>query len=74
MQLDAFTDLIAAITSRIATRPLDSTLQNDLNLAVPPHGSRCVYGPSSAHAPTVTSGRALVLYLLPEGQIEFTKS
>jgi hypothetical protein len=31
-----------------------------------------VYGPQSSHAPTVTSGRALVLYLLPEGRIEFT--
>ena len=31
-----------------------------------------VYGPGSAHHPTVTQGRALVLYLLPEGKIEFT--
>ena len=31
-----------------------------------------VYGPGSAHRPTVTSGRALILYLLPEGRIEFT--
>ena len=28
--------------------------------------------PGSAHAPTVTQGRALVLYLLPQGRIEFT--
>ncbi|MBS0449645.1 MAG: DUF4863 family protein [Proteobacteria bacterium] len=28
--------------------------------------------PGSAHRPTVTRGRALVLYLLPQGQIEFT--
>lgn len=28
--------------------------------------------PGSAHRPTVTEGRALVLYLLPEGQIQFT--
>ncbi len=28
----------------------------------------------SAHRPTVTQGRALVLYLLPQGKIEFTKS
>ena len=28
--------------------------------------------PGSAHRPTVTHGRALVLYLLPQGQIEFT--
>ena len=31
-----------------------------------------VYGPGSAHHPTVTGGRALVLYLLPGGAIEFT--
>jgi len=32
-----------------------------------------VYGPDTAHNPTVSEGRALVLYLLPEGAIEFTK-
>ncbi|WP_332750077.1 DUF4863 family protein [Hydrogenophaga sp.] len=32
-----------------------------------------VYPPGSAHRPTVSSGRALVLYLLPEGRIEFTR-
>jgi hypothetical protein len=32
-----------------------------------------VYGPDSAHYPTVTEGRALVLYLLPQGAIEFTR-
>lgn len=31
-----------------------------------------VYAPDSAHCPTVTGGRALVLYLLPDGSIEFT--
>ena len=31
-----------------------------------------VYPPGSAHRPTVTDGRALVLYLLPDGKIEFT--
>jgi hypothetical protein len=31
-----------------------------------------VYPPGSAHRPTVTDGRALVLYLLPGGRIEFT--
>ena len=30
--------------------------------------------PGSAHRPTVTGGRALVLYLLPQGRIEFTPS
>lgn len=33
-----------------------------------------VYGPDSAHYPTVSDGKALVLYLLPEGAIEFTKT
>lgn len=33
-----------------------------------------VYGPDSAHRPTVTGGRAYVLYLLPEGAIEFTRA
>jgi hypothetical protein len=32
-----------------------------------------VMPPGSAHRPTVSQGRALVLYLLPEGRIEFTK-
>ncbi len=31
-----------------------------------------VYGAGSAHTPTVSGGRALVLYLLPQGAIEFT--
>jgi len=31
-----------------------------------------VYGPGSAHRPTVAGGRAIVLYLLPHGAIEFT--
>lgn len=34
----------------------------------------CVYPPGSAHCPTVGQGRALVLYLLPEGQIQFTRT
>lgn len=33
----------------------------------------CVYPPGSAHHPTVAQGRALVLYLLPEGAIHFTR-
>lgn len=32
-----------------------------------------VYPAGSAHRPTVSDGRSLVLYLLPEGRIEFTK-
>lgn len=33
-----------------------------------------VYGPGSAHNPTVSGGTALILYLLPEGSIEFTRA
>ena len=33
-----------------------------------------VYPPGSAHAPTITGGRAIVLYLLPDGRIDFIKS
>lgn len=51
-----------------------------LNLPVTP-GARfndrpagwSVYEPGSAHTPTVTGGRAWVLYMLPEGAIEFTR-
>jgi len=38
------------------------------------HGAGwCVNEPGSAHHPTVSGGEALVLYLLPGGEIEFTK-
>lgn len=33
-----------------------------------------VYGPDTAHHPTVSNGRAIVLYLLPQGAIQFTKA
>jgi hypothetical protein len=32
-----------------------------------------VYEPGTAHHPTVAQGRALVLYLLPQGRIDFTR-
>ena len=48
--------------------PLDDTATFD------GHGAGwLVYGPGTAHPPTVAGGRALVLYLLPEGRIEFTR-
>jgi hypothetical protein len=46
-------------------------LQGDAHFDARPAGW-CVYPPGSAHRPTVTGGRALVLYLLPQGQIQFT--
>jgi hypothetical protein len=32
-----------------------------------------VYAPGTGHRPTVTAGRALILYLLPEGKIDWTR-
>jgi hypothetical protein len=48
--------------------PIDNTAQFDGRPA-----GWVVCPPGSSHRPTVTQGRALVLYLLPEGSIEFTK-
>jgi hypothetical protein len=57
--------------------------QGEIDLVMPLEGDArfdgrpagwCVYPPGSAHRPTVSAGRALVLYLLPEGQIEFTRA
>ncbi|MCD0502527.1 DUF4863 family protein [Bordetella petrii] len=48
--------------------PLDETARFDGHPA-----GWLVYGPGSAHRPTVTGGQALVLYLLPGGAIEFTR-
>ena len=56
--------------------------QGEIDLIMPLEGDAvfdghpagwCVYPPGSAHHPTVAHGRALVLYLLPEGQIQFTR-
>lgn len=33
----------------------------------------CVFEPGSDHRPTVTDGQALILYMLPDGKIEFTE-
>jgi hypothetical protein len=48
--------------------PIDDTAEFDGT----PRGWR-VYGAGSAHCPTVVGGKALVLYLLPDGAIEFTR-
>ena len=33
----------------------------------------CVFEPGSGHHPTVSNGEALVLYMLPDGKIDFTE-
>lgn len=56
--------------------------QGEIDLIMPIEGNATFDGrpagwlvcpPGSAHRPTVSQGRALVLYLLPKGEIEFTK-
>ncbi len=155
MSQDEFAQLMASITARIGGRPLDATLEAELNRALPADGAvvrsvvdacrdgiaagwMCsrehagirygrvvkpgpathgysvdvvemddvagghhrhpngeidlimpidatatfdgrgagwlVYEPGTAHVPTVTGGKAWVLYLLPQGAIEFTKT
>ena len=32
-----------------------------------------VYGPDTSHRPTITGGEAIVLYLLPDGKIDFAR-
>ncbi len=55
--------------------------QGEIDLVMPIEGDArfdgrpagwLVMPPGSAHRPTVSQGRALVLYLLPEGQIQFS--
>ena len=48
--------------------PIDGDAQFDGRAA-----GWCVYPAGSAHRPTVSHGRALVLYLLPQGAMEFTR-
>lgn len=48
--------------------PLDESAQFDGRPA-----GWLVCPPGSAHRPTASNGRALVLYLLPQGSIEFTR-
>ena len=56
--------------------------QGEIDLLMPTQGDATfdgrpagwvVYPPGSSHRPTVAQGRALVLYLLPAGEILFTR-
>jgi hypothetical protein len=62
--------------------PHHSHPNGEIDLVVPIEGDALFDGrpagwlvcpPGSAHRPTVSQGRALVLYLLPAGAIEFTR-
>lgn len=88
MNPDTFRQQIAALTARLAGRPLDTALDAGLNAECGPGSptyrepeARCdgrpagwvVMPPGSAHRPSVNQGRALGLYLLPQGRIDFTR-
>lgn len=54
---------------------IDMIMPVDADAKFDGHGAGwLVYGPDTAHSPTVTGGKAFVLYLLPGGAIEFTKA
>ena len=54
---------------------IDLVMPIDASATFDGHGAGwVVYGPGSAHRPTVRGGRALVLYLLPQGAIEFSQA
>jgi len=54
---------------------IDLIMPIDADARFDGHGAGwLLYEPGTAHVPTTTGGKALVLYLLPEGAIEFTKT
>lgn len=64
------------------TGPHHTHPEGEIDLVMPVEGEAqfdghaagwVVYPPASGHRPTVTQGRALVLYLLPNGNIRFTR-
>ncbi len=66
---------IAGGHHRHPTGEIDLIMPLDAAARFDGHGAGwMVYEPGSAHVPTVSGGRALILYLLPQGAIEFTKA
>ena len=60
---------------RHPTGEIDLVMPLSGNAEFDGHGAGwLVYEPGSVHTPTVRGGKALVLYLLPQGAIEFTKA
>jgi hypothetical protein len=85
-----FEATLRQVTGAIAGLPVERRLANTLESRSPQGGEAfdrlkalCrrdsaegwpVYGPGSAHHPTVTGGRAVALYLLPGGAVRFTRT
>jgi hypothetical protein len=70
---------VVDITDLVGNHHRHPTGEIDMIMPVTPaarfddHGAGwLVYPPDSGHRPTVSGGRALILYLLPEGKIEWT--
>jgi len=73
-----FRKLMEPITAKSAGEAIDAGRGGRPEPGVPPRaenlpGHQGGVSPGSAHNPTVTGGRGAVLFLLPEGKIEFTK-
>ena len=68
-------DDIAGPHHRHPNGEIDLVMPLDRDARFDGHGAGWrVCGPDSAHVPTVTGGKALILYLLPGGAIEFTQA
>jgi hypothetical protein len=70
---------VVDITDLVGNHHRHPTGEIDMIMPVTPeatfdgHGAGwLVYAPGSGHRPTVDAGRALILYLLPQGKIEWT--
>ena len=70
---------VVDITDLVGNHHRHPTGEIDMIMPVTPEAKfdgngagRLVYAPGPGHRPTVTAGRALILYLLPEGRIEWT--
>lgn len=74
---------VDVVDMRDVVGPHHSHPEGEIDLVLPLEGDArfdergagwLVYPPGSAHRPTVQGGRALVLYLLPQGRITFTRA
>ncbi len=77
--LHGFSVDVVDITDLVGNHHRHPTGEIDMIMPVTPeakfdrHGAGwLVYAQGTGHRPTVTAGRALILYLLPEGKIEWT--
>jgi Domain of unknown function (DUF4863) len=79
-ELDHFAQLLLIASRLYMVGPAHAHPHGEVDMIMPLDGDAkfdgrgagwLVYPAGSRHAPTVTEGKALVLYLLPEGAIDF---